>query len=98
MLVVVFSELVRPGLLTLGDAVKAMSSSPTGILGVKGGSLASGGPADLLLYDPDGTWTVDPASFRSRSANSPFTGRALEGCVAMTIVDGRVRYRRDAPR
>ena len=97
MLAVVYTELVRPGLLTLGEALKAMSSSPAGILGVEGGSLASGGPADLLLFDPDGTWTVDRASFRSRASNSPFTGRALEGCVTMTIVGGRVSYRRDMP-
>ena len=97
MLAVVYTELVRPGLLSLGDAIKALSASPAGILGVEGGSLASGGPADLFLFDPDGTWTVDPASFRSRSANSPFTGRALEGCVTMTIAGGRVSYRRDAP-
>ena len=58
MLAVVFTELVRPGLLTLGDAVKTLSASPAGILGVEGGSLVSGGPADLLLFDPDGTWTV----------------------------------------
>lgn len=96
MLAVVFTELVRPGLLTLGDTVKSLSTSPAGILGVEGGSLASGGPADLLLFDPDGTWTVDPASFRSRSVNSPFTGRTLEGCVTMTIVGGRVSYRRAA--
>lgn len=97
MLAVVFTDLVRSGLLTLGDAVKAMSTSPSGILGVEGGNLASGGPADLLLFDPDGTWTVDPASFRSRSVNSPFTGRALEGRVTMTIFGGRVSYRRAAP-
>ena len=97
MLAVVFTELIRPGLLTLDEGIRALSASPAGILGVEGGSLASGGPADLLLFDPDGTWTVDPASFRSRSANSPFTGRTLEGCVAMTIAGGRVSYRRDAP-
>ncbi len=97
MLAVMYTELVSPGLLTLGDAVTALSTTPAGILGVEGGSLASGSPADLLLFDPDGTWTVDPASFRSRSANSPFTGRALEGCVSMTIAAGRVSYRRDGP-
>ena len=94
---VVFTEMVGPGLLTLNDAVRAMSASPAGILGVEGGSLASGGPADLTLFDPDGTWTVDPASFKSRAANTPFAGRTLKGCVVRTLVGGRTSYRRDGP-
>lgn len=97
MLAVVFTELVGPGLLTLGDAVRALSATPAGILGIEGGSLASGGPADLTLFDPDGTWTVDPASFRSRAANTPFAGRTLKGSVVRTIVGGRVSYRRAVP-
>ena len=94
---VVFTEMVGPGLLTLNDAVRAMSASPAGILGVEGGSLASGGPADLTLFDPDGTWTVDPASFKSRAANTPFAGRTLKGSVVRTLVGGRTSYRRDGP-
>ena len=94
---VVFTEMVGPGLLTLNDAVRAMSASPAGILGVEGGSLASGGPADLTLFDPDGTWTVDPASFKSRAANTPFAGRTLKGSVVRTLVGGRTSYRLDGP-
>lgn len=97
MLSVVFTEMVGPGLLTLNDAVRAVSASPAGILGVEGGSLASGGPADLVLFDPNGTWTVDPASFKSRSANTPFAGRTLKGSVIRTLVGGRASYRRDGP-
>ena len=97
MLSVVYTELVAPGLLTWSDAVRTMSTAPGGILGVEGGSLAAGSPADLFLFDPDGTWAVDPASFRSRSANTPFAGRALKGNVAMTVVAGRVVYRRGVP-
>lgn len=97
MLSVVYTELIAPGLLTWSDAARSMSTAPGGILGTEGGSLAAGGPADLFLFDPDGTWTVDPASFRSRSANTPFAGRALKGNVAMTVVAGRVVYRRDVP-
>ncbi len=93
MLAVVFTELVASGHLTLSDAVKTMSTTPAGILGVEGGILAAGGPADLILFDPDGTWTVEPASFKSRSANTPFAGRVLKGSVTMTLVGGRVSYR-----
>ncbi len=94
-LAVVFSEIVGSGQMPLMDAVRAMSASPAGILGVEGGGLSPGGPADLVLFDPDGTWTVDPASFKSRSANTPFAGRTLKGSVILTIVGGRVSFRRD---
>ena len=97
MLAVVFTELVVPGHLTLSDAVNVLSTAPAGLLGIEGGNLAAGSPADLFLFDPDGTWTVDPASFWSRSGNTPFAGRALNGSVTQTIVDGRVRYRREDP-
>ena len=95
LLSVVYTEMVAPGLLTLRDAVRRLSTAPGGILGTEGGSLATGRPADLVLFDPEGTWTVDPASFRSRSGNTPFAGRTLKGNVNMTIVGGRVVYRRD---
>ena len=97
MLSVVFTELVVPGHLTLSDVVKVLSTAPAGILGVEGGNLAAGSPADFFLFDPDGTWTVDPASFRSRSGNTPFAGRAVSGVVTRTVVDGRVSYQREDP-
>ncbi len=97
MLAVVFNDLVAPGILTAGDAVKAMSTTPAEILGVGGGNLAAGSPADLCLFDPDGSWKVDPASFRSRSANTPFADRNLTGRVVRTIVGGRTSYQRDDP-
>ena len=97
MLSVVYTELIAPGLLTWSGAVRNMSAAPCGILGTEGGGLAAGSPADLVLFDPDGTWTVDPASFRSRSGNTPFAGRALKGNVAMTVVCGRVVHRGDVP-
>ena len=96
MLSVVYTELIAPGLLTLSDAVRNMSTAPGGILGTEGGSLTAGSPADLTIFDPDGTWTVDPASFKSKSGNTPFAGRALKGNVTMTVVGGRIVHQRDA--
>ena len=96
MLSVVHTELIAPGRLAWSDAVRNLSTAPSGILGIEGGSLGIGSPADLFLFDPDGTWTVDPASLKSGSANTPFAGRELKGRVTMTIVGGRVVYRREA--
>ncbi len=97
MLSVVYTELIAPGLMTWRDAVLRLSTAPSGILGMEGGSLAAGSAADFFLFDPEGTWTVDPASFKSRSGNTPFAGCVLKGNVTMTIVGGRVVYRCDVP-
>lgn len=93
MLSAVYTELVTPGHLTMLDVVKALSTAPAEILGVEGGVLEVGCPADFVLFEPDTTWTVDPTVFNSKSRNTPFTGRQLKGRVTKTIVDGRIRYR-----
>ena len=48
--------------------------------------------AELVLVDPEGGFTVDPARLRSKSRNTPFDGKALKGRVKMTIADGRVVF------
>lgn len=92
MLSAVYTELVVPGHLTISEAVNVLSTAPAEILGVDGGHLEVGCPADFVLFDPDSTWTVDPASFNSKSRNTPFAGHQLKGRVTKTIVDGRIRY------
>ena len=57
-----------------------------------GGSLARGEPADLVLVDPQRRWTYDPAKGYSKSRNSPWAGRALEGRAVSTFVGGRCVY------
>ena len=86
----VMSELVDQGVIDLAGLVRLMSLAPRRILGLPGGMLAPGAPADLVLVDPKSTWQVDPTRFRSRSRNSPFRGYRLRGEVEATIVGGRV--------
>ena len=88
----VLTELVRPGLLSLSDAIAKMSRSPAQILGVEGGTLTVGAPADLTVIDPEVEWTVDVTRFRSKSRNSPFGGRRLTGRALFTILSGRITY------
>ncbi|MDR2725840.1 MAG: dihydroorotase, partial [Candidatus Adiutrix sp.] len=85
-------ELVRSGLLTLSRLVELMSLGPARILGVPGGSLAPGGPADVTVADPDLAFTLTPEDSRSLSRNSPFWGRPLQGRATHTIVGGRVVF------
>jgi dihydroorotase len=88
---VIGAELVDPGVCSLGRAVELMSSAPAAILGADGhgGPIAAGSPANLVVFDPEATWTVDPSSLASRSRNTPFAGRKLRGRVIHTMLRGR---------
>jgi len=85
-------RLVHAGVVSLSRFVALMSTNPARILGVPGGRLAAGDPADLTLIAPDLAVTVEAASFRSKSRNTPFDGWSLRGGVAATIVGGRVLF------
>ena len=87
-----YTELVKPGLLTIMQMAEKMSYHPARILGLDKGVIEEGAPADLVIFDPGREWTVDPADFRSKGKNSPFTGRTLSGKVIATIADGEIAY------
>jgi dihydroorotase len=87
------TELVGSGLLTLPQLVERMSTVPARIFGLPGGSLAKGAPADVVVIDPQVEWSVDPASFRSKSRNTPFGGREVRGRAVATIVRGHIVFR-----
>ncbi len=86
----VHTHLVLPGVITLADAVSLLSAGPARALGLPGGSLAPGSPADLTVLDLAETWTVVPATMQSKSRNTPFAGQTLQGRARMTVVGGRV--------
>lgn len=85
-------ELVREGVLSPLELVRRLSTNPARIFGLEGGSLAVGSPADLVVIDPDRTWTYDPGRGYSKSRNSPWADRAMTGRVLATFVDGRLVY------
>lgn len=84
------TELVTPGVISLNQAIEKLSTNPARILGVSGGTVQEGGPADLTILDLAHPVEVNPAKFRSKSSNTPFAGRRLCGGPVMTIVGGRV--------
>ncbi len=87
-------DLVEPGLLTLPELLERMSTRPARIFHLPGGTLAVGAPADVVVFDPARRWTVRPEAFHGLSRNTPFAGEELVGQADLTIVDGRVVYRR----
>jgi dihydroorotase len=78
--------------------IDALSTSPARILGLEAGRLAPGAPADFALANLDLTWTVTGEELRSRSKNSPFEHRTMEGRVVETVVAGRTVYAYDPTR
>jgi dihydroorotase len=94
-----FDRLVHTGLITLTRVVELLSVNPAKILGVTGGTLAPGAPADISILAPDLSVTIDAQKLVSKSKNTPFGGWTLKGGVAATIVGGRVVYTNpDVPR
>jgi dihydroorotase len=82
-------RLVHGGIVSMARLVELVSVNPARILGVPGGTLVPGSPADITMLDPELMVTVDPARFRSKSRNTPFGGWRLRGGVAATLVGGR---------
>lgn len=73
--------------------IEMMSTAPARLLGLSGGHLDIGAPADLAIIDPDATWVVRPGLFRSKGRATPFAGTQLRARVWATLVDGRFAYR-----
>jgi dihydroorotase len=86
-------RLVAAGLITLPRLVELLSTRPAAILGLPGGTLAPGAPADVTVLDLSRRQKVDPARFLSKGRNTPFGGWTLRGAPALTIVAGKVAWR-----
>jgi dihydroorotase len=85
-------RLVHSGVITLSRLIELLSVNPARILGVPGGSLSEGAPADLTILAPDLAVKVDAKSMKSKSKNTPFDGWELRGGVAATLVGGATAY------
>ena len=92
-LAVTLTQLYHTKKLDLPGVIRRMSTNPADILHLARGRMSLGAAADLVIFDPDEEWTVDPEKFASKARNTPFAGRRLKGRVKYTIVRGRVIYR-----
>jgi dihydroorotase len=91
-LLVLMLELHHKGEAKLIDLLRRMTTAPADLLGLPQGRLAKGAPADLLLFDPDKPDRIEVDKFRSKSKNSPFDLRPVQGKVLRSIVDGRTVF------
>jgi dihydroorotase len=82
-------QLHHAGHLTLSRLWRALSLNPARLLGLDAGRLAVGAPANLVLFDPDTPFVLDRATLRSKSKNTPYDLRRMQGRVLRTWVGGR---------
>ncbi|WP_085832579.1 dihydroorotase [Clostridium merdae] len=91
-LAVGITYLVQTDRLTLSQLIEKMSVIPARILGIPGGILQQGAPADIVLFNETERFTVDPNTLHGKSRNTPFAGMELSGKVKYTICRGKVVY------
>jgi dihydroorotase len=87
-----FDRLVHPGIIGLPRLVELLSANPARVLGLPGGTIAEGAPADLTVLVPDAPVTIEANRLRSKARNTPFDGWTLRGAVGATIVGGRIAF------
>jgi len=76
----------------VSSVIRRVTCAPADLLGLPAGRLAKGAPADLVLVDLNAPLVIDADKLVSKSKNSPFDGRRLQGKVLRTVVDGRTVY------
>lgn len=86
-------DLVHQGVIDLERVVEMCSTNPARIFGLTElGSLKKGAHADVTILDPEHRWVFDVNRSKSKSRNTPFHGRAMQGAAVATIVGGRLVY------
>ena len=85
-------RLVHSGEIELMTLIRAMATRPAALLGLPGGSLRPGAAADVIVFDLDMPWVLDPADLKSQCKNTPFDEAKFSGRVTRTIVGGRTVY------
>ncbi len=85
--------LYHTGKMSLPQVLQTMTANPARILGLPQGRLEPGTPGDVVLFDPDEEWVVDPSQFASKGRNTPFGGFRLKGRVHATVAGGKILYR-----
>lgn len=82
-------ELYHNGHLGLLEALRPLTERPAAILRLPAGRLAVGAAADLVIFDLERPWRIDVHALRSKSKNSPYDGRPVQGRVLRTVIAGR---------
>lgn len=86
------SRLVARGALDWPQVVELFTAGPARVLGLAGGTLSVGDTADLVIIDPERRWTIDAATLKTKSKNTPLLGMTVAGRAVLTLVGGEARH------
>jgi dihydroorotase len=87
--------LVRDGVLSMTELLAKMTVNPARLLNLPAGDLAEGAVADVCVFDPDATWVLDRNKLRSKSHNTPWHGKTMQGQVRYTVTAGNVVFEQE---
>jgi dihydroorotase len=85
-------ELVHGGHVPLLELLAKVTINPARLLGLDSGTLSPGAPADLVLIDLEVPWRLSEPGLKSKSKNTPFDGRPVQGRAIRTIVGGETVF------
>lgn len=86
------TNLVSKSHISYLDMVRLMSYNPAKLLGINRGEIREGSTADLTIFDPNKKYVYEEESIVSKSHNTPWIGKELQGQVMYTVVGGRIVY------
>ena len=93
---VLYTHLVRPGILPLERLIRLLYENPCGRFGLGESSMKPGEPADFTVFDLDAAYTVKPEEFLTMGRATPFAGTQVFGRCLLTVCDGRIVWREPA--
>jgi dihydroorotase len=76
------------------DVIARLTEGPAKVLGRTPATLRPGARADIVIFDPEQSWMVDPQDFASKGKNTPLIGQQLKGQVMLTMFGGQIAFRR----
>lgn len=85
-------KLVDEDVLSLSRAIALLTQGPAAIMGIETGTLSVGASADICIFDPEDTWTIDGTTWHSSGRNTPYWGQTVKGRVTYTLLNGRVVF------
>ncbi|MFW5998254.1 MAG: dihydroorotase [Halanaerobiaceae bacterium] len=88
----IHDKLIVPGILSWKDLVNKMLINPAKILDLDIRGICKGTEADLMIFDPEENWIINPDRFKSKGKNTPFKNQEVQGKVYMTLVEGKITY------
>lgn len=87
-----YTSMVKTGKTDISGLVNMMSVKPAEILGVEGGTLRIGAPADVTVADTETEYVIDAKSFLSKGKNTPFHGSRVTGRIVLTVCGGKITF------